>query len=784
MNAPKASPDQRNAAHLFSGDAPIETRKDDRLFRRDFAQHVARAAAGWKQPRSLTIGLYGPWGSGKSSILNMVVEELEAGHKTGKFDCPWWMAFLRASPSLGSVVRRLATRRCCDCTGGQPADENEAQRAPTENRIALCHKETGAIVVRFDPWEWSSQDMLFRAFFAVVGKSLPRSGEKNLGRLWIDYGDQLAVCSIAAQSLTASEATAAFSAPITAFIGGLWRYVSNRANYTERQGESPLLPVRQRLRDALKRLSGNLVIIIDDLDRLTPEQMICMIQLIKANAAFPKVVFLVAFDHDTVANGLYETLKVDGREYLEKVIQAPLSIPAVNPGLIRRFLCDRMRSLLEVQEVEREFEWERWEAMWDDSLLHYFTTLRKVNRFLDGYAFQVGLLTCGGCSEVNLADLAALELLRQMEPALYRALPAYSQLFCEGWAHDSPLTDERVRFADLIESTVLPSLPRRKTVQALLAHLFPIVKTMQSGPDPGRVWELADAQARRICNRQFFHVFFQCDRGPHTLSQAELAGIAALHGREDIANFLESCCDRGAIPHLMDNMLLHIPPWQYEDRDLDWIIPLLRIAERLQLSQGVESQEVSALRRQIRAWREGDAQGQLWTRAVEESDALFLPARLVNDAIEDNEGPWALQHHDPVSGAPLRNRRPDDAPEAVRGVIKLLLDRIPREVESNRVHPDPGIQDLLRFWYAWGDAAGVTAWIQLQLEDDRRWRRFISACHPLLVQLVRGLDDRCRLEGRASLRELLRSRLESLGTDQSAREALPIKRMLTALDES
>lgn len=718
MNAPKASPDQRNAAHLFSGDAPIETRKDDLLFRMDFAEHVAGAAAGWKQPRSLTIGLYGPWGSGKSSILNMVAEELKA----------------------------------------RP-------------------EETGATVVRFDPWEWSSQDMLFRAFFTVVGETLVASGNKTLGDLWTDYAGRLAVFEAAVRPF-------GVFAPVQALTGAAGQVESNRSAHIAREGRSPLFEVRRRLGDALGALRGNLVIIIDDLDRLTPEQMICMIQLIKANAAFPKVVFLVAFDHDTVANGLYETLKVDGREYLEKVIQAPLSIPAVNPDLLRGFLRDRMKSLLTAQEVEDEFDWDRWDAMWEDALTHCFPTLRRVNRFLDGYAFQVGLLTCGGCSEVNLADLAALELLRQVEPALYRALPAYSQLFCEGWAHDSPLTDERVRFADLIESTVLPSLPRRKTVQALLAHLFPIVKTMQSGPDPGRVWELADAQARRICNRQFFHVFFQCDRGPHTLSQAELAGIAALHGREDIANFLESCCDRGAIPHLMDNMLLHIPPWQYEDRDLDWIIPLLRIAERLQLSQGVESQEVSALRRQIRAWREGDAQGQLWTRAVEESDALFLPARLVNDAIEDNEGPWALQHHDPVSGAPLRNRRPDDAPEAVRGVIKLLLDRIPREVESNRVHPDPGIQDLLRFWYTWGDAAGVTAWIQLQLEDDRRWRRFISACHPLLVQLVRGLDDRCRLEGRASLRELLRSRLESLGTDQSAREALPIKRMLTALDES
>ena len=72
-------------AHFYKGlkmilnvEKPIVTRKEDFLIRRSFAEAMANAIINLDQPsESLTIGLYGKWGSGKTSIINMSIEKLK-----------------------------------------------------------------------------------------------------------------------------------------------------------------------------------------------------------------------------------------------------------------------------------------------------------------------------------------------------------------------------------------------------------------------------------------------------------------------------------------------------------------------------------------------------------------------------------------------------------------------------------------------------------------------------------------------------------------------------------
>ena len=44
--------------------------------RGDFAETIAAAMRGWGGRDSLVIAIYGPWGSGKTSIKNMTVDAL------------------------------------------------------------------------------------------------------------------------------------------------------------------------------------------------------------------------------------------------------------------------------------------------------------------------------------------------------------------------------------------------------------------------------------------------------------------------------------------------------------------------------------------------------------------------------------------------------------------------------------------------------------------------------------------------------------------------------------
>ncbi|WP_198036833.1 P-loop NTPase fold protein [Nocardia sp. BMG51109] len=60
-------------------DIPIEKADEDRLGRAKFAAHIARRIDAASGGPSVVFGLAGPWGSGKSSVLNMIQRELERG---------------------------------------------------------------------------------------------------------------------------------------------------------------------------------------------------------------------------------------------------------------------------------------------------------------------------------------------------------------------------------------------------------------------------------------------------------------------------------------------------------------------------------------------------------------------------------------------------------------------------------------------------------------------------------------------------------------------------------
>jgi len=61
---------------VFDADRPIISSSQDRLNRSLFAKYLARCMLDHKDPESLVVGLYGGWGVGKTSLINMVLEEL------------------------------------------------------------------------------------------------------------------------------------------------------------------------------------------------------------------------------------------------------------------------------------------------------------------------------------------------------------------------------------------------------------------------------------------------------------------------------------------------------------------------------------------------------------------------------------------------------------------------------------------------------------------------------------------------------------------------------------
>ncbi len=60
----------------MEADQPIQTTNEDRFGRKHFAQRIAHIVATREVKSGIVVGIYGPWGEGKTSVLNMIREEL------------------------------------------------------------------------------------------------------------------------------------------------------------------------------------------------------------------------------------------------------------------------------------------------------------------------------------------------------------------------------------------------------------------------------------------------------------------------------------------------------------------------------------------------------------------------------------------------------------------------------------------------------------------------------------------------------------------------------------
>lgn len=61
---------------MFHSDKPINAKEYDCLNRTAFSKQLAQAIMSYTTSDNFAISLCGKWGSGKTSILNMVVEEI------------------------------------------------------------------------------------------------------------------------------------------------------------------------------------------------------------------------------------------------------------------------------------------------------------------------------------------------------------------------------------------------------------------------------------------------------------------------------------------------------------------------------------------------------------------------------------------------------------------------------------------------------------------------------------------------------------------------------------
>lgn len=484
----------RHDPHSFSSDRPINKIEEDLLNRSGFSNDLANALASWHGNDSLVIALNGDWGSGKSSIKNMAIAQFD--------------------------------------------------------KINLYKPR----IIEFSPWEWAAQKKITTAFFDEVSKSVNRVDKskegKKLASTLKKYGQYLSTSELVSSGLAKALPTLFVFASISGistyfidnpnfkslsalFIGGLilWAAflkwgekilskLSINIEASAKENELSLNEIRQDLTLLLSKRSSPLIIVLDDIDRLTSKQLKMVLQLVKANSEFPNVVFLLLYQQDLVEGKLTDNSQ-SGKEYLEKIVQVPLNVPTIETSRIQKILFDRLDKILDQDKSAIDaFDSHYWGEVFYGSLHVYFNNLRDVYRFTSTFSFHFNLLKGTSSYEVNPVDLIAIECLRVFEPAVYKEIARSKNIFTKNGSNN--VSDEKLN-ENFIKSTIdKASENKKENVKKLIIDLFPTVSWVFKNGEFSDGFRESWIKQMRICAPSNFDKYFRLCISQEELSNSDL----------------------------------------------------------------------------------------------------------------------------------------------------------------------------------------------------------------------------------------------------------------------
>lgn len=110
---------------------------------------------------------------------------------------------------------------------------------------------------------------------------------------------------------------------------------------------------KNELSDMLRTLTRPMLVVIDDVDRLAGPELRLVFQLIKANADFPNLVYLVLFKRELVEEILTKEPSTNGREYLKKIVQVGFDVPRIQRSKLEAVPSSKLDVLLQSKPVQR-----------------------------------------------------------------------------------------------------------------------------------------------------------------------------------------------------------------------------------------------------------------------------------------------------------------------------------------------------------------------------------------------------------------------------------------------
>ena len=467
----------------YRTDNPIEKQEEDLLGRASFSNQLAKGIYEYNEKSGLVIGLFGEWGTGKTSVVNMTENE----------------------------IKRLSEK-----------DENKP------------------LIVRFSPWNYTDKNNLISLFFQDLKINLYNQSEKTY---YEKIADTLEKYSEAVDLLNY---VPLMGSGVVSTIKTILKIITKKTSK-----KSTLNETRKALEKALIEVDKQIIVVIDDIDRLTNVQIRDIFQLVKQVADFPNVIYLLVMDRNVVQRALAEVHNLEeGNEYLEKIIQIPLELPVLSKSKLDDIFLKKLEDIIKTASYKVNIDQMYWNKVFSNCISPYINNLRDINRILNTFQFRYGILH----NEISFEDMVAITTLEVLEPKLYKWIATNREVVCPDSINrviDSfKNNDYRKIYSDEFNEMKIDPNRALKSI----ATIFPqIAKDINEN----LYFERSNFDMRksmRIANKERFDIYFLSDLSDIKVSRNLINLCIFKFEKQQLRNVIKKINIDGEIVYFLEEM--------------------------------------------------------------------------------------------------------------------------------------------------------------------------------------------------------------------------------------
>lgn len=522
----------------FHSDAPITSKNEDKLDRDKFAKNLANAIKSFPVDESLSVGLIGKWGTGKSSIINLTKNHLD--------------------------------------------DDN-------------------LILIEFNPWYFSTQNNLYQQFFNLISSEIEKREfgdklwiKKKFAQIKQQY-DKLPKVTRENKKLTQyfkekfyslhelrnsdvinayynqikSNSLVNFNAP---GIGYSYNFDDSLKEYNS------VSYLKTKCEEYFQDLGYKFLIIIDDIDRMNSIEIEQIFLLVKSLANFPNFIYLLSFDKEVVVNSLNDVPEDFRNDFIEKIIQIPIVVPEISDYSLNNYIQHEIKELY-YEYLKDNFRGEDEFKKVSHIIGYFIKNIRDLKRYMNAIEFYSTFMR-----ELNINDMFILIAIHTFEYEIYLKIKDELKVFILDkflyFQDENEIKNRLTKFLD--DSYLLLKKINSAELDSTLGTLFPILNEKNLKLKKIILGSDIEDKECRISSSSHFNKYFTLTIENNEISSVEMDKFLKLDNPDEILDILLDYYEMGNFKSFISSF------WQFCGRMSDenakyYIHALMKFGDKFSL---------------------------------------------------------------------------------------------------------------------------------------------------------------------------------------------------------